>query len=437
MNPTLFPEYAERFMPSIQKLTEKINGGRKQLTYLSKGENSILRTEFSPDNKYEISTVSTKYIAADFVAADSPLPLKSRGTLSTASGRLPKLGMKRMLRESDLTTVLEIQSKGTKQQEVMKRLTADPVACSTGIDEKIEYALLFGLSNGYVALADDSKPGELLRINYGYLPENTFSAEEKGQISLEDIRRMIEKAISDGNSITRIYIARKAYNALRATRAARELVAIGSGQVVMEDAVLPVPRVSAFNEAFRDEFGAEIVVVDRSVVVEKNGQPVKVIPWNPSRVIGTCTDQVGALVYGQLAEEKFPVEGVTYQLVDKYKLIAKYSSTDPLTEMTTGQALAAPIIENADQIYIYDFSAGEEVDETKEAADTLDKTVTVWGETYNKTQFIALLKDYVSIKANASDAAVIKAVNSLTEGDVTALKAQAESCKAEEVVNPG
>lgn len=423
-------------MPSIQKLTEKINGGRKELTYLSKGAGSILRTEFSPDNKYEIATVSTKYVAADFVAADSPLPLKSRGTLSTASGRLPKLGMKRMLKESELTTVLEIQSKGTKQQEVMKRLISDPVACSTGIDEKIEYALLFGLSNGYVALADESKPAELLRINYGYLPENTFSAEEKGQISLDDIRRMTEKAIADGNPITRIYIARKAYNALRATRAARELVATGAGQVVTDSSVLPVPRVSAFNEAFLDEFGAELFVVDRSVMVEKNGQPTKVIPWNPTRVIGTCTDQVGALVYGQLAEERFPVEGVTYNTVDSFKLIAKYSSTDPFMEVTTGQALAAPIIENADQIYVYDFSAGEEVDATKEAADTQDKTVTVWGETYDKAAFIAVLKNYVSIKSNASDAAVIKAVNSLTEGDVTALKAQAESCKASEEGTP-
>jgi hypothetical protein len=42
--------------------------------------------------------------------------------------------------------------------------------------------------------------------------------------------------------------------------------------------------------------------------------------------------------------------------VDNYKLISKYSKTDPLIETTAVQAFVAPIIEDVDQIYMLDYS---------------------------------------------------------------------------------
>lgn len=429
MNPSLFATDAEKLFVSLPKIVEKKNGERKDFTYLSRGENSILRKEYSDTGMYEIANVSTKYVAADFVAADSPLPLKSRGTLAVSTGRLPKIGLKMTLKESELTTLLRMQASGSKYTETLRKLSNDALICNTSIDEQIERALLFGLSNGYVALSDDSAPGMLLRINYGYRPENTFAATTPGAISLEDIRRMVEKATADGNTITRVYMGRKAFNELRGTREGRELVANAHGQLVTDESVLPTPGRTAFTEAFRDEFGAELEVIDRSVLVEKDGVAVKEQPWNQSRVVGVCSDQVGALVYATPAEKEYKVQGVLYSEVEDYKLISKYSTSDPLTEITAGQAIAAPIIENSDQIYIYDFSTGQVVDETAEAKDTTDAKVTVWGKTYTKANFITALKGYANIKSNASDEAVIKAVNSLTAGDAAALEAEVEQYK--------
>ena len=48
------------------------------------------------------------------------------------------------------------------------------------------------------------------------------------------------------------------------------------------------------------------------------------------------------------------MQGVVYSTVDNYKLIAKYSKTDPLQEFTSGQAIVAPVIENVEQIYVID-----------------------------------------------------------------------------------
>ena len=49
MNESLFAKYVAKFFPKLQRLIEKVNGKRnKKLTYLHKGENAMLRTEFSP-----------------------------------------------------------------------------------------------------------------------------------------------------------------------------------------------------------------------------------------------------------------------------------------------------------------------------------------------------------------------------------------------------
>lgn len=87
---SLFLKYILSFFPILKTLIEKINGKRKnEMTYLHK-DTSILRRVYSTDNKWEADTVDTSYVAADYVAVDSPVPLKSRDKISTANGKLPK-----------------------------------------------------------------------------------------------------------------------------------------------------------------------------------------------------------------------------------------------------------------------------------------------------------------------------------------------------------
>ena len=67
-------------------------------------------------------------------------------------------------------------------------------------------------------------------------------------------------------------------------------------------------------------------------------------------------------MYGTLAEETNPVAGVNYQKSGSHILVAKYSKTDPLKEFTTAQALALPVIDGVDSIYIlHADSTGEEL----------------------------------------------------------------------------
>lgn len=435
MEQSLFYTYVAKFFPKLQRLIETVNGKRnKNLTYLHKGDNSMLRMEYSPDNKWESTSVNTTYVAADFVAVDSELPIKSRDSIASSNGKIPKIGMSKILKESDINNINVMEAQGGNAQKIAAKLADDAVACSVGLDERNEYNFLFALSNGYVAIKDEDNPDALMRLKFNYLASHTFGATTKDQISIEDIKRVISKADADGNSIIQICIAKSAYDKLRQTKEAKELVANYKGQTFTPDTVLPTPTATVFNEAFADDNnGITFKVIDRSVIFEKNGKKVSVKPWNANRLIFICNEIVGTLVYGRLAEQTNPVKNVDYQQVDTYKLISKYSLVNPLREVTAGQAFVVPIIEDVDQIYVYDFSEAQEVDASAEGSDSGDEKVTVWGQAYTKTDFVNALNNIAGTKlaTNTSDDKIITAVNKLSDAKEAELKAAVESHKAE------
>lgn len=417
MNSSLFLKYVLSFFPILKTLIEKINGKRKnELTYLHK-DTSILRRVYSTDNKWEADTVDTSYVAADYVAIDSPVPLKARDRIAVANGKLPKMGMKKHLKESEILALRMMEVQGGQTAEIRRKLAQDPVSCSVGIDERNEYALLYGLSNGYVAVRDDDNPKELLRISYQYLEDNKLGINStKEGLTVDDLKNAIDRAASDGNTIIQFWIAKTAFDALKKTQGAKELVATYNGQSYDSNTKLPTPTTSKFQEAFEDETGVTFRIINRTVRLEEDGVRRSVKPWNKNMVIGVCNTMIGALVYGQVAEATNRVNGVTYQQID-YKLISQYSTTDPLMETTAIQAYCLPVVEDVDTIYQIDLTVEDptiEVNDEKEALDTSNEKVTIADKTYKKADAITGLNALgASLENNASDAEIIAAYNEL------------------------
>ena len=414
---SLFLKYILSFFPKLKTLIEKINGKRKnELTYLHK-DTSILRRVYSPDNKWEADTVDTSYVAADYVAIDSPVPLKSRDKISTASGKLPKVGMKKTLKESEILALRLMEAQGGQAAEIRRKLAQDPVACNVGVDERNEYALLYGLSNGYVAVRDEDNPKELLRIKYQYLQDNILGVNNVDDgLTVADLKNCIERASSDGNTIIQFWIGKAKFDALKKAQDARELVANYRGQTYDSQTKLPVPTANVFQEAFMDETGVSFRIINRTVRLEQDGVKKSVKPWNNNMVIGVCSNMIGALVYGQVAEATNRVTGVEYQQID-YKLISQYSTTDPLRETTAIQAYCLPVIEDVDTIYQINTTLSDptiEVDKEAEKADSTDVKVTISGQAYKKPEAIATLNGLgATLASDASDKEVVDAYNAL------------------------
>ena len=419
MNESLFVQFVDKFFPKLQRLIEKVNGKRKKdLKYYHK---ELLRKEYSADQKWESASLNSTYVAADVVAMDSPLPIKNRDVLSHSNGKLPKVGMKKVLRESDINTINIMKNRGDSFKSISSKLANDAVACATAIDEVNEKIFLEALSDGVILVPDEENTGTALRVDFGFLAENCFGVETAGEVTLEDIKKVLDKADADGNTIEVIFIAKTTYDKLRATRGANELVADYNGQIYTDSTTLKTPTASQFDAAFQDSYGCSFEKVNRSVNIEKNGKRKPIKPFNANKLTFLVNaSEVGALVWSTLAEATNPVPGVKYQTVDTYKLISKYSKNDPLQEFTASQALVLPVLENIDQIYSIDITEAQAVDAGETEGDA---NITIWGNSLVKENVKnALAEIGVTMKANASDADYIKAINALSNAKENKLK---------------
>lgn len=429
-----FVEDIRKIFPRLQNVVDTVNGkrnGDNKRTYLHK---SMLRKVYSADQKWSNAAVNTTYVAADMVSMNSPLPIKSRDAIAHANGSLPKIGMKKIMFESDINAVNIMKAQGAEWTNIANKLTSDPIACSVGIDEQNEANFLTGLSNGIVAVEDENNTGTALRINFGYLPENCFGVETQNELTLDDIKRVLAYADNNGDTIITICIALSTYNKLRQTQGAKELVANYRGQTFDSNTKLPVPTASLFDEAFADDNnGVAFLKTDRSIISEKNGKRKPYKPWNQNKLIFLTTEEVGALVWGTLAEKTNPVEGVVYSTVDEYKLISRYRTTEPFTETTSGQALVLSVIENVDQIYSLDISESQAVDTSAETSDSTDVKITIWGNTYKKPEFVKEFNKITgkNLASTIADDKLIAAVNRLNDFDEAKLKSAVESHKSE------
>ena len=374
--PSIFREYLDRLLPVLGTyIDERVNGGKeKKLTYLHKKR---LRKVFSPDQKWETSSANTRYVKADYVAMDSPLPLKKRGTIASSNGDLPKIGARRIMKESDINSInimiaqLSTMKSGSdsyikRKLQIIKKLSDDLVFANIALDEQNEFAYLYAISHGEVLVqADVNDPkssGLGLRAQYGYLPANHLHTATPGVCDSDDIQKVIDKADADGNTIAMAMMSRSLLDRIRRSRWACELVAKADKVSYTSKTVLPVPSRTEFTEAFEEEYGMPVEVVDRTVLCEKNGKDYPVKPFNPDRIIFLPdADFDGSLVYGELAEKSHPADGVSYSTVDEYKLISRLRLSEPtLQEVTKGQAMVLPVIEDGNAIYTLDFLEAKE-----------------------------------------------------------------------------
>jgi Phage major capsid protein E. len=424
MNQTLFVEFVKKWFGTLAGLlNETINDSKKPLPYFFK---TMLRPELSPDLKWNSRSINSSVVAADVVAMDSPLPLKKRDSIDTASGTIPKLGMKMDKSEKLLTDIRILRARGVSEDQIVNKIFEDMPRVVNGIHERLEYMFLKALSTGIMLVPNEENVGTGIRVDFGYKDKNKFGVSKKwgtdGYAPLTDIANVVARANEEGDIITTIALDLASYNAIRKSEEAKALYAASIGNFTGNAQSIPTP--SIFDALVADEHKLKFTVIDRSIRIEKDGKQKPVKPFAENTLVFLTSDQVGTLVYGILAEEDTPVAGVEYQKVDTFILVSKYSKNDPLREFTSSQALVLPVIENVSSIYLMNTQEAQEVDPGEIEGDA---DITIYEQTLVKADVITALKA-IGVKApvNISDAKLIEKINSLNDEEEAALKAALE-----------
>lgn len=361
MQTSMFGSFITKFFGSVVgKLTELYNGKKTESPYLYE---RMLDEEYSADLTWNTSELNNSVVAADVVSMDSSLPLKKRGTIRTASGDIPKLGIKKQMREKAISDVAVMQAKGVQAADIASKILNNVPNVIKGIKIRLEIMFEQALSTGLVLVANETNDGTGVRADFGYKEAHKFKADVDWKTTgtakpLTDLHKMFDQADADGDTIAKVMLSKQYFDFARKTFEVRELVATSLKQTIVDASYLPTPTRKATLDALEEEFGCVFEIVNGSFVTEDEaGKKTTVKPWEQGNVVGITSDKVGRLVHGTLAEDMRRVAGVAYEK-SGFILVSQYSHNEPsLAEFTAAQALAMPVIDNGGSVYVLDATA--------------------------------------------------------------------------------
>lgn len=362
MQTSMFAQFVNKYFKGIVgKVTELFNGRKDEPEFLYE---SMLDKEYSSDLTWNSATMNHSIVAADVVSMDSSLPLKKRGTIRTAAGDIAKIGIKYKLNEKSISDIQVMAAKGQKEADIARKILNNVPRAIRGVKVRIEIMFQQALSTGFVLVDNDLNDGTGIRANFGYDATKNFHAlgaawsVANSATPITDLRQMFDAAAANGDEINEVYMSEMYFNYARKTAEVKELVATANNQVIISADTLPQPSRSKTLDALRDEFNANFHLVNSSFKVEAaDGSQTTIKPWAQGNVIGVQSVKVGRLVHGTLAEDTNRVAGVTYAKSD-FILVSEYSHNEPsLEEFTAAQALAMPVIDDGNYVYLLNADA--------------------------------------------------------------------------------
>ena len=356
MNESLFPQQVEKYFPNyVLSITEYLNGrslNNREIPFLFR---QLLTPRYSADGRWAAISAQYQNVAADIVALGSETPLKSRDSLMTYVGEIPKLAMKRSMNEVEMKNIDNMISQNRPEEDIINRIFSDVPVVINGIDERLEDLFLSMFSTG-IGLATNNI-GQGVRLDMHYLTGNQHGVgtlwTNPDAHPVDDIVGILDQANNEGNAIRFAYADDTALRALYTNSEIRGLFGfqqnfVGGGSNV------PTLSFNQMHDLFQRQWGTTLVRVARTTRTEVNGKRSTHKAWKNGMVVFCCDERVGDLVYTSCAEETRPVEGVRYQVANGYTLVSQYSEQEPLMEFTKAQAMAVPVINNVDRIYTLD-----------------------------------------------------------------------------------
>lgn len=423
MKKSLFAFLAVWYSTIARKLESTVNGKDESqpMKYLHK---EMLTQELSTDLKWGSSSVDGSIVAADIVAMDSELPLKRQDAISTATGDIPKAGMKLKLTEKQLSDIDTMRSKGVALVEIVKKVFGQVKKVVFGIYERNESMFLEALSTGQTLVEDSENVGLGIRVDFGFKDSNKYNATKPWSDPtakiVDDIKAIIKTARSKGRNLSVVMLDDATASFIAENDQIKNNYAFNSG-IATVGANVPSLDDEQLVTFFKRKFGLKLIVVDRQVKTEKNGIQTVSSPWASGIVTFLPSENVGRLVYGILAEDTRRDPAIMYEKVE-YILVKKWHTNEPFSEFTSSQALCLPVIDNASGIYLLDSKISNVEDEQTEGDANFDYN----GTAYTKASVVAaikVVKPTSTVTVDSTDAALANIINKFNEEQVAVFEA--------------
>lgn len=307
-------------------------------------------------------------IAGDLVARGATIDAKTREAIARIQGDIPKIAIKRIKDENELNEydiMVAMTSTNPDLRALVDAWAEDTKYCWDGVANRLEWIALKSISLGKVTLTNDNNNSVVSEydVDYGIdgtqkMGFQTGSAAWGNSTSAhpfsKDFRAVVKAAKAKGISLKYAFMNTDTFSDLAQTEEAIKLCASFASNALGIAHTPSLQQVNASMAGLAYMNGLQIVVIDQNITIEKadgshkTGNPFadNVVMFNESKVLGKT--------YWKKPADMSLQGSVAIKALNGHTCVKKYSTDEPIQEVTVGLANAFPAWLSSGRSYLLD-----------------------------------------------------------------------------------
>jgi hypothetical protein len=346
----------KRFEDVTQAALEAVLGG---LEVPTDGYRALFPQAFTSNLSWEtLSSDGNMTVAADVVAHDASVKLKSRPDTVLQTGSIPKMGLLNKVTEKQLHDLYALQNNPRNlENEIYRIIFGDIPRAYGGVHARLEMLAMKAVSTGVVTTTQGTdNNGINVTATYGIPDANKSGvpvvwSSASTATPIADLKAKAKAMKAAGFSPQRILMDEATFDNLVA---ADEVKAMYSGLLGLSAALLN-PNVEQINTVLVANRLPAITIVDSAVAIEGlDGAQSIVNPWSTGKVAFLSTPTAGRIQWTLTAEEKMQGYNDPAAITANRDLvrITRWNEKNPFAVFTKGEAVAFPVLDNPKGIFL-------------------------------------------------------------------------------------
>ena len=306
-------------------------------------------------------------IAGDLVARGASINKKTREAIARIQGDIPKVAIKRTKDENELNEydiMVAMTSANPDLRALVEAWAEDTQYCWDGVAARLEWIALQSISLGKVTLTNDNNNSVITEYDVDYQIDATQKVGfQTGSASWntaaakpfsKDFRAIVKAAKAKGISLKYAFMNVDTFAAMVQTEEVVKLCASFAANALGVAQTPSLEQVNAAMKGLAYLRGLQVVVIDQDITIEKaDGSRVTGNPFADNVVMFSESKVLGSTYWKKPADMNLK-GSVAIKAMNGHTCVKKYSTEEPIEEVTVGIANAFPAWLSSGRSYLMD-----------------------------------------------------------------------------------
>ena len=305
-------------------------------------------------------------IAGDLVARGASISKKTRDAIARIQGDIPKIAIKRTKDENELNEydiMVAMTSQSPDLRALVEAWAEDTKYCWDGVAARLEWMALRTISLGKITLTNDNNSSVVTEYDVDYQVDSdkklgfqtgsaSWASSGSAKPLSKDFKAVVKAAKAKGISLKFAFMNMDTFATLVETEEVIKLSASFANNVL---GIAQSPSLEKVNAAMRGLAylrGLQIVIIDQDITVElPNGDRKTGNPFAENVVMFSETKVLGATYWKKPADMNLK-GSAAIKAMNGHTCVKKYSTEEPIEEVTIGLANAFPAWLSSQRSYL-------------------------------------------------------------------------------------